>query len=83
MRWSSIAHLDAVILNLIVEYPDTYPDVIPELSFETTDEENGELTDAENAHVLGKLRDVVSDPSSLSGHRLCQRAQMSTAKWHP
>ena len=54
-----------MILDLIVVYPETYPDVIPELSFETTDEENGELTEAENAHVLGQLAEVVRSSYTL------------------
>lgn len=51
---------NAVTLYLNVAYPPTYPDEIPELSFEPVDEESGELTEEEEQHVLAQLRENVS-----------------------
>jgi hypothetical protein len=49
-----------VTLTLIVTYPPTYPDVIPELKLEEIDEEAGELRDGEEDSILEQLRAVVS-----------------------
>jgi len=49
-----------VILDLIIKYPPTYPDVIPNLSLDSIDEESGELTTEEDGSVLKQLRTVVS-----------------------
>jgi hypothetical protein len=49
------------MLTLVVKYPPTYPDVIPELELEAPDdEETGELREGEDEVVLAKLRIVVS-----------------------
>jgi hypothetical protein len=73
MLWKPAILMIPVVLDLIVVYPETYPDVIPELSFETTDDENGELTEAENAHVLGQLGDVVCLSRSITSPSLLIR----------
>jgi len=44
---------------LVLIYPPTYPDVAPEISFETIDEESGELTEEEMETVLGQLNTTV------------------------
>lgn len=46
-------------LNLIFEYPETYPDVLPELTIEAVDEESGDLTEEEREKVLGELNTIV------------------------
>ena len=58
---SEVSKLDLtpVILQLVVEYPETYPDVLPEMSFESIDEESGELTPEEEAKVLESLKAIV------------------------
>ena len=49
-----------VTVRLVVVYPPTYPDVIPELSFDTIDEEEFvELTDDEEKALLEELRAIV------------------------
>lgn len=45
---------------MVLSYPPTYPDVAPEMSFETVDEESGELTEEETETVLGQLNTTVS-----------------------
>jgi hypothetical protein len=47
------------MMNLIVKYPPSYPDVIPELKLEPIDEGSGELTEEESEMVLEKLRMLV------------------------
>jgi hypothetical protein len=49
-----------VNLILVVTYPETYPDVIPELSFESIDEEDGELTEEEEEKLVHALNAIVS-----------------------
>lgn len=49
-----------VSLHLIFTYPPTYPDVLPDMEFESIDEDSGELDDAESELVLGRLRTIVS-----------------------
>jgi hypothetical protein len=49
-----------VNLILVVTYPETYPDVIPELAFESIDEDEGELTEEESERVVGALNAIVS-----------------------
>ena len=44
---------------MIVSYPATYPDVIPEMSFESIDEESGELNEEEEAKLVEALRQIV------------------------
>lgn len=41
-------------------YPETYPDVIPELAFENIDEEDGELTEEESEKLVNALNAIVS-----------------------
>lgn len=49
-----------VSLDLVLEYPPTYPDVLPEITFEEVDEDSGELSEEETETVLGQLRTTVS-----------------------
>lgn len=53
-----------VTLTLVVDYPPTYPDVVPDMALEAPeDEEEGELREGEAEVVLEKLRIVVSAAS--------------------
>jgi hypothetical protein len=55
-----------VSLDMVLNYPPTYPDVAPEITFETIDEDeeeeeegNGELTEEEEETVLAQLNTIV------------------------
>jgi hypothetical protein len=61
--------LMAVSLNMVLTYPPTYPDVAPEITFETIEDDdddeeeeggNGELTEEEEETVLEQLNTIVS-----------------------
>lgn len=61
---------------MVLNYPPTYPDIAPEIEFETIEDDdedeeeeggNGELTEEETETVLGQLNIIVSSnlyPSS-------------------
>jgi hypothetical protein len=56
----------AVSLNMVLTFPPTYPDVAPEITFETIEDDeeeeeegNGELTEEEEETVLGQLNTIV------------------------
>ena len=58
----------SVSLNMVLTYPPTYPDVAPEITFETIDDDdddedeaggNGELTEEEEETVLEQLNTIV------------------------
>jgi hypothetical protein len=58
----------AVSLNMVLTYPPTYPDVAPEITFETIEDDdddedeeggNGELTEEEVETVLKQLNTIV------------------------
>jgi hypothetical protein len=60
--------LMAVSLNMVLTYPPTYPDVAPEITFETVEDDdddeegeggNGELTEEEEETVLAQLNTIV------------------------
>jgi hypothetical protein len=59
--------LMAVSLNMALTYPPTYPDVAPEITFETIEDDedeeeeggNGELTEEEEETVLEQLNTIV------------------------
>jgi hypothetical protein len=60
--------LMAVSLNMVLTYPPTYPDVAPEITFETIEDDdddeeeeggNGELTEEEVETVLEQLNTIV------------------------
>ncbi|ORX38215.1 ubiquitin-conjugating enzyme/RWD-like protein [Kockovaella imperatae] len=53
-------------LHLIVSYPSTYPDVIPDLSFESIDEETGELSEEEEEKLLESLRQVAEESIGMA-----------------
>lgn len=53
----SVTDLHAVKLSLSVQYPDGYPDVIPELTLETLE---GEIDEVETSSLLDDMRAVVS-----------------------
>lgn len=44
---------------MVLEYPPTYPDIAPEISFETIDDESGELTEEETETLLEQLGTIV------------------------
>lgn len=48
-----------VTLYLNFRYPPDYPDVLPEMSFESIDEESGELREGEEDVLLEELRKAV------------------------
>jgi hypothetical protein len=56
-----------VSLNMVLTYPPTYPDVAPEITFETIEDDdddeeeggNGELTEEEVETVLEQLDTIV------------------------
>jgi hypothetical protein len=57
-----------VSLNMVLNYPPTYPDVAPEITFETIEDDdddeeeeggNGELTEEEVETVLEQLNTIV------------------------
>ena len=55
-----------VSLNMVLTYPPTYPDVAPEITFETIEDDeeeeeegNGELTEEEEETVLEQLNTIV------------------------
>lgn len=60
----------SVSLNMVLTYPPTYPDVAPEITFETIEDDdddeeeeeggNGELTEEEEETVLEQLNTIVS-----------------------
>lgn len=60
-----------VKLTLDVQYPDDYPDVLPELSLELTE---GEVDDEEIEQLLGELRSVVRIQALLT-RMYCNSAQ--------
>jgi hypothetical protein len=58
----------AVSLNMVLTYPPTYPDVAPDITFETIEDDededeeeggNGELTEEEEETVLEQLNTIV------------------------
>jgi len=59
-----------VSLYMVLTYPPTYPDVAPDIEFETIEDDedddeeeaagNGELTEEETETVLGQLNTIVS-----------------------
>jgi hypothetical protein len=59
--------LMVVSLNMVLTYPPTYPDVAPEITFETVEDDdeeeeeggNGELTEEEEETVLEQLNTIV------------------------
>ena len=59
--------LMVVSLNMVLTYPPTYPDVAPEITFETIEDDeeeeeeggNGELTEEEKETVLEQLNTIV------------------------
>jgi hypothetical protein len=59
--------LMVVSLNMVLTYPPTYPDVAPEITFETIEDDddeeeeggNGELSEEEEETVLGQLNTIV------------------------
>jgi hypothetical protein len=58
--------LMVVSLNMVLTYPPTYPDVAPEITFETIEDDeeeeeegNGELTEEEEETVLEQLNTIV------------------------
>jgi len=60
--------LISVSLNMVLTYPPTYPDVAPEITFETIEDDdaedeeeggNGELTEEEEETVLEQLNTIV------------------------
>jgi hypothetical protein len=65
-----------VSLNMVLTYPPTYPDVAPEITFETIEDDddddedeeeeggNGELTEEETETVLSQLNTIVCANSS-------------------
>jgi len=58
-----------VVVHLIVSYPETYPDVICDLSFENIeadddDEPTGELSEEEKEKLVETLNAVVSCDSA-------------------
>lgn len=56
-REISSCSLTGVVLALTVTYPPTYPDVIPQLGLEDT--ENGELREGEEEELVAELEAVV------------------------
>jgi hypothetical protein len=67
-----------VSLNMVLTYPPTYPDVAPEITFETIEDDddddedeegggNGELTEEETETVLSQLNTIVCPSSSSCG----------------
>ncbi|KAL1409035.1 hypothetical protein Q8F55_005859 [Vanrija albida] len=58
--------LTPVSLVLVVTYPPTYPDVIPELSLEEIDEELGELREGEEEEVVGQLNQVAEESLGMA-----------------
>ena len=74
-----------MIVHLVVVYPETYPDVIPELSFENIEvdeddedsEPTGELTEEEDAKLVEALNAVVSHLLAISeGTLICRRKRV-------
>ncbi|ORY32153.1 ubiquitin-conjugating enzyme/RWD-like protein [Naematelia encephala] len=51
---------------LAISYPSTYPDTIPELSFETIDEESGELTEEESEDILSSLQTLAEESIGMA-----------------
>ncbi|ODN98201.1 hypothetical protein I350_07847 [Cryptococcus amylolentus CBS 6273] len=47
-------------LNLVLTYPPTYPDAIPEIALESISEAEGEFTESERAKVLAELTTIAS-----------------------
>ena len=62
-----------MVVHLIVSYPETYPDVICDLSFENIEEDEdeeptGELSDEEKEKLVSVLNVVVRCCVPDSGH---------------
>jgi len=53
-------------VHLVVTYPPTYPDDIPDLALEAIDEESGELDEEERQEVLSQLRAVAEESVGMA-----------------
>ncbi|WRT68695.1 uncharacterized protein IL334_005675 [Kwoniella shivajii] len=54
-----------ITLNLIIDYPETYPDVIPNLSIEEIEDE-GELRDGEEETILENLNIIAEESIGMA-----------------
>ncbi|WWC71276.1 uncharacterized protein I206_105229 [Kwoniella pini CBS 10737] len=56
---------DPIALSLIINYPETYPDVIPEISLEEIEDE-GDLREGEEELVLNNLRSIAEESIGMA-----------------
>ncbi|ODN73047.1 hypothetical protein L202_08442 [Cryptococcus amylolentus CBS 6039] len=53
-------------LNLVLTYPPTYPDAIPEIALESISEAEGEFTESERAKVLAELTTIAEESIGMA-----------------
>ncbi|WVQ77636.1 hypothetical protein IAR50_007324 [Cryptococcus sp. DSM 104548] len=55
-----------LVLNLVLTFPPTYPDTIPEIALDSITDEEGEFTDAEREKVLAELTTIAEESIGMA-----------------